>query len=186
MNANEFTIRLKEIAPSKVLLLDCDYGADEADRFIKSFECRRRSQPIGIESNGDSMLELLDKWDISHVEIGPICFHAEPEKFDGHLEIGTIEGDRLVYRPDAKDYVLLDSQNLEHVMVCVSNRRKIVVLSSGTQSRSCMVDSGRSSTLKPRCQCTTVTHIARRHMAANPSMHTPYTRFMGKSMMVIL
>ena len=116
MNANEFTIRLKEIAPSKVLLLDCDYGADEADRFIKSFECRRRSQPIGIESNGDSMLELLDKWDISHVEIGPICFHAEPEKFDGHLEIGTIEGDRLVYRPDAKDYVLLDSQNLEHVM----------------------------------------------------------------------
>lgn len=116
MNADEFTIKLKEIAPAKAVLLGRDYCADEADGFVESFECRRRSEPLGIESNGDSMLDLLDKWDISYVEIGPICFHAEPEQFDGHLEIGTVEGDRLVYRPDTKDYALLDSQNLGHVM----------------------------------------------------------------------
>ncbi len=116
MNADEFVIKLKEIAPAKSVLLGCEYSADEADGFIDSFVCRRRSEPLGIESNGDSMLELLDKWDLSHAEIGPICFHAEPERFEGHLEIGTVEGDRLVYRPDAKDYALLDSQNLAHVM----------------------------------------------------------------------
>lgn len=120
MNADEFTIKLKEIAPTKAILLGCDFGADEADKFIKSFECRRRSDPLGIVSNGDSMLDLLDKWDLSHVEIGPICFHAEPIQFDGHLEIGTLEGDRLVYRHDAKYYALLDSQNLSHVMCDVA------------------------------------------------------------------
>ncbi len=116
MNADEFTIKLKEIAPAKAVLLECGYSADEADSFIESFECRRRSEPLGIESNGDSMLDLLDKWDMSHVEIGPICFHAEPEWFDGHLDIGTVDGDRIAYRFDTRDYVLLDWQDLNHVM----------------------------------------------------------------------
>ena len=121
MNADEFVIKLKNIAPAKSVLLGCDYSADEADGFIDSFVCRRRSEPIGIESNGDSMLELLDKWDISHVEIGPICFHAVPERLESHLEIGIVEGDRLVYRSDARDYALLDSQNLSHVMCAAAS-----------------------------------------------------------------
>lgn len=120
MNADEFVIKLRNIAPAKAALLASDYGSDEADGFIESFECRPRRDPLGIESNDDSMLDLLDKWDISHVKIGPICFHAEPVQFDGHLEIGTVEGDRLVYRPDMKDYVLLDWQDLSHVMCDVA------------------------------------------------------------------
>ena len=110
MNADEFTIKLKEIAPVKMVLLGCGYRADEADDLVRSFECRRRSEPLGIATNGDSMLDLLDKWDISHVEIGPICFHSEPRQFDSRLEIGTVEGDRIVYRPDTKNYALMDFQ----------------------------------------------------------------------------
>jgi hypothetical protein len=122
MNADEFVTKLKEIAPAKAVLLGCGYGADEADSFIKSFECRRRYKPLGIESNDDSMLNLLNKWDISHVVIGPICFHIEPVQFDGYFEIGTIEGDRIVYRPDTKDYVLLDWRDLSHVMCDVASQ----------------------------------------------------------------
>lgn len=116
MKANEFVLRLRELAPAKPVLLGCDYGDDEADEFIESFACRSRSEPLALEPEGDSMLELLKEWDVSHVEIGPISFHSEPERFENHLEIGTVEGDRLVFRPDTKDYVLLDAQNLQHVM----------------------------------------------------------------------
>ncbi len=116
MNADEFVQRLKALAPAKSVLLGCDYSDDEALAFIESFVCKARAEPLSIESKGDSMLELLMKWDLSAVEIGPISFHSEPEAFDNHLEIGTVEGERLVFRPDTKDYVLLDSQNLQHVM----------------------------------------------------------------------
>jgi len=116
MKANEFVRRLRELAPAKPVLLECGYGAEEADRFIASFECRARSEPLGIETHGDSMLELMNGWDLSNVEIGPISFHSEPEQFESHLEVGTIEGDRIAYRLDARDYVLLDWQDLKHVM----------------------------------------------------------------------
>lgn len=116
MKADEFVERLKALAPAKPVLLGCDYGDDEALAFIESFVCQSRAEPLSIESKGDSMLELLTKWDLSAVEIGPIGFHLEPEAFDNHMEIGTVEGDRLVFRPDTKDYFLLDSQNLQHVM----------------------------------------------------------------------
>jgi hypothetical protein len=116
MKADEFVLRLKALAPAKPVLLGCGYGNDEALAFIESFVCQSRAVPLSIASKGDSMLELLTKWDLSAVEIGPISFHSEPEALGNHLEIGTVEGDRLVYRLDAKDYVLLDSQNVQHVM----------------------------------------------------------------------
>jgi len=116
MKANEFVTRLKELAPAKPVLLECGYGDKEADRFIASFACRARSEPLGIEANGDPMLELMNGWDLSHVEIGPISFHSQPEQFESHLEIATVEGDRIAYRPDARDYMLLDWQDLNHVM----------------------------------------------------------------------
>ena len=116
MKANEFVTRLKELAPAKPVLLGCGYGDDEADQFIDSFACRSRSERLGIETNGDPMLELINGWDLSHVEIGPINFHSHPKQFESHLEIGTVEGDRIAYRLDARDYVLLDWRDLNHVM----------------------------------------------------------------------
>lgn len=116
MNANEFVRQLRELAPQKPLLLKCGYGDDEADEFIESFACQSRSKALGIETNGDSVLELLNEWEVSHVEIGPISFHSRPVHLENHLEIGTVEGDRLAYRPSKRDYVLLDCQDLNHVM----------------------------------------------------------------------
>lgn len=121
MNANEFVTKLKELAPAKSTLLECGYGDDEADEFVESFVCRPRIDPLSIDTRGDSMLELISGWDISHVEIGPISFHSRPQTFEGHLEIGTVEGDRLVYRTETKDYALLDSQNLQHVMCAAAS-----------------------------------------------------------------
>ncbi len=64
MKSNEFVTRLKELAPAKPVLLGCDYGDDKADEFIGSFACRPRSEPLAIETIGDSMLELLNEWDV--------------------------------------------------------------------------------------------------------------------------
>lgn len=119
MNADEFVTKLRDLAPTTSVLNECGYPAAEADRFLDSFVCRRRTTPLNIATHGDAMLELIDKWDLSHVEIGPICFHAQPEQFPGHLEIGTIEGDRLVYRKDTKAYALLESPNIARFM-CVA------------------------------------------------------------------
>jgi hypothetical protein len=116
MKAKEFVARLRELAPAKSVLLERGYGNEEADEYIDSFACCPRSVALGIETNNDSMLELMNEWDLSRVEIGGITFHSEPVQFDNQLEIGTLEGDRIAYRLDTRDYVLLDWQNLKHVM----------------------------------------------------------------------
>jgi hypothetical protein len=116
MNAQQFVSKLQELAPAKSVLIGCDYGDEEANDYIESFKCRPRDQLLGIETYGDSMLELVNGWDLSRVEIGPISFHTQPKQFENYLEVGRVEGDRLAFRPDTKDYVLVDSQNLNHVM----------------------------------------------------------------------
>ncbi len=111
MNASDFVTALRNAAPTKQILEECDYGSAEADEFIASFECKRRPVPLGLEPYGDSFLELIDEWDLSSIEIGPICFDFKPSLSDEFLEIGMVEVDRLVYRFAVGDYALLDGDN---------------------------------------------------------------------------
>ncbi len=113
MDPSEFASKLSELAPEKSKLLSADYGDDEADRFIDTFRCIPRESALGIETHDDGLLELMDGWDISNVEIGSLCFLSEPAVLNRHLEVASIESDQLVFCTEGKDYALLDHESGE-------------------------------------------------------------------------
>ncbi len=61
-------------------------------RFRNYFLCRpRATRP----HDDDPLLALLKGWDLSQVEIGMICFLAEPEPMPGKVRVGALEADPL-------------------------------------------------------------------------------------------
>lgn len=121
MNAREFVAHLRALSPEKDLLLECDYEDDEAVEFIDSFACRSRFESLVLDTHDDPMLELLRDWEMAHIEIGPIAFHEVPRKYEHYVEVGTVEGDRLVYRLETRDYGLLDFRNLSVMCLAAKN-----------------------------------------------------------------
>lgn len=116
MNAREFVTRLSETAPTLEALLDHDYTERQAASYVACYNCITRKEPLGIQVNGDPVLELFNYWDLSRVEIGAIVFRSQSTLKEDLFEIGTFEGDRLVYRLRIGDFVLLDWQDLDNVL----------------------------------------------------------------------
>lgn len=116
MNASEFVTRLSGTAPSLEALYEHDYSEKQAASYIACYNCIARKEPLGIQVNGDPVLELFNFWDLSRVEIGAMVFRSQATLKKDLYEIGTLEGDRLVYRLEIGDFVLLDWQDLDNVL----------------------------------------------------------------------
>jgi len=114
MNAADFVTRLKDLAPPKRAIKKHGFDDDEADEFIDSFIAVKREKPLGIQPLGDPMLSLIDEWDLSNIQIGPLSF-VEPYQDQGALTIGVIELDRLAFRSQARDFVVFDRDNENRV-----------------------------------------------------------------------
>lgn len=116
MDAAEFVSSLEGLAPSHDTLSQCGYSEDEANAFLNTFKCRRRSEELAITTYDDPMLELIRGWDIASVEIGSLGFLAEPLDSPDSLIVGRLEADPLAFRKNRSGWVLLDRDDERRVM----------------------------------------------------------------------
>jgi len=110
MEAGEFVSRLAEVAPEKSKLLLSGRSEEGANAVVRRFACPLRHVPLDMETHEDQVLELIKGWDVSAVQIGMLCFLSEPVSSDEHMEIGAVEAEKLVFRFQTRDYVLLEHE----------------------------------------------------------------------------
>lgn len=110
MKAADFVRTLKSVAPRRGALLPPLYPDDEADDFVRAFECILRDTPLNLDTYEDEALELIRGWDVSSVSIGGLHFVAEPIASEHGVLIAVEELDSVVFRPSEGDYVMLDHE----------------------------------------------------------------------------
>jgi hypothetical protein len=119
MEAKEFVDKLKYLAPSMDSMLKRGCSQETAQYIVGTHLAKTRRNPLLMETFNDQMLELVKHWDLSGVEVGPLCFHGEPIAYGDDIEVGTIDLDQLVYCTSTRDYALFDHE-VDRRLMCAA------------------------------------------------------------------
>ncbi len=74
MTANEFAAGLKKCAPSREKMLAEGLSEAEANQFLASFLCSEDSVQSHLNNVSNPVLDLINRFDVSTLEIGMITF----------------------------------------------------------------------------------------------------------------
>ena len=116
MDIKYFAEKLKLLAPPKESLKK--FGVEDSfiDYFISRFYCiPKLDRNIKIYSN-DTILQLLQYYDCSKIEIGAVTFLFEPIEDVSYYQIGNVDADVLILDKMSLKVKVLDYTNVSHVI----------------------------------------------------------------------
>lgn len=111
MNASEFVMKISQLAPEKDLLLNVGYSKERAEAYLQKYNLIERQSLLGLVTNNDQFLELINAWDLSTLPIGPLDFFEFPIVQTDLIELGKLELDKLVFDLKSKEFLLLSYEN---------------------------------------------------------------------------
>ncbi|MCY2964640.1 MAG: hypothetical protein NT069_13565, partial [Planctomycetota bacterium] len=106
MNPIQFAEKLKDAAPSELDLSRCGLSAAEAKAFVHSFICVPRGDAILRDLFSEPLLDLVQNWEASRLEIGMVCFRDQPVVLHGDYCVGSVESDPIVICRESGEVVV--------------------------------------------------------------------------------
>lgn len=124
MNAHQFVVELKQRKPTDEQLESDGWPRTMWDELKSAYECPPRADHLGIDSI-DPLLELIDKYDVSRVEISFIRFEKSPWQIDlpGHGKViifAALDADYLGSSLETGEVFFLDGSNVQYIMDTVA------------------------------------------------------------------
>ena len=96
MKADEFAENLKHCAPDVKRLEEVGLSTSEAQQFLLAFRCDEITSPTATNLTGDPLIDLVNLYDVSTIEIGPITFVQPILERDQSWLVGKDEDATLV------------------------------------------------------------------------------------------
>ncbi len=133
MKAEEFVVKLKEIAPTEEELISRGYTSSEhIKRCLISYNAvKRESNPLVIPNGMDELLRLVTEYDCNTVELGMVCltdsFNDLFTEFEDYYLVGVDEVDYLVISKKTGEVLILDRFEQTFVICyCAANGAKFL------------------------------------------------------------
>lgn len=122
MEAAEFAEKLRRCAPDTKKLEAVGLSASEAHQFLLAFQCNRSTSSNVTNSAGDSLIDLVNLYDVSTVEIGPITLVQPIVEQDQFWLVGRDEVAYVVIDKASREVLVneLDTAN-SVTMRCAEN-----------------------------------------------------------------
>jgi hypothetical protein len=95
MTANQFAEALLACAPPVEKLLQVGLSPQEAQEFRSSYFCKSRPNAV-FKPGRDALIELVENYDLSGVEVASLRFAEHPEDHGAVLRLGTFDSDLLI------------------------------------------------------------------------------------------
>ena len=124
MTADDFVSRLRAAQPTRISLRSAGVPEEIIDEIRASYCFVRRQRPQGLQGH-DPVIDLLDRYDASTVDIGSIKFRATPQPQrcrDGIpvLIFADFEADALALDDSSHQIWSLDGCKLSFVMMTLA------------------------------------------------------------------
>ena len=113
MDAQKFVNELRQLAPPSEKLAEKGVSPEGIERALKSYLCVEKE---GLELQGDPILDLITRYDLSSVEIGMVRFADEPIQLDGSMYIGEVEVDPILMDISSREIYVVDRDAHNHIM----------------------------------------------------------------------
>jgi hypothetical protein len=124
MMADEFVAQLMLCAPQVDELYSIGFSQEEAKRFIESYVCLKRADPIEVSN---PLLQLVSAYDTSKIEIGMVHFLSAIVENGGSWQIGQVEIDPLVIDKASEEVCVVNGSNAENILWnCAQNAGKFL------------------------------------------------------------
>ena len=123
MTPKEFIKQVESFRPTKQELLNSGIDEDGIERILNGYVILPRHEPINIGINDNFYRDLIGEYDISNIEIGPICFPEIPSSLNPNQLIIAYDCTApIVVDKSTDEVLLLDMNEPTHVMAsCAKN-----------------------------------------------------------------
>lgn len=120
MKAKDFLDRLEALKPTPNELNESGIPEESHAIFIDAYEASMN--PNIQYHNDDPVLDLIENYDASKLEIGMVTFSEPRDLHENLLQIGRFEEDALCLNSNNGEVVVVDGNEPEHLMwKCSSN-----------------------------------------------------------------
>jgi hypothetical protein len=119
---SEFPRRLATVGPTELALEQAGVTPVNCDRFARAFRCIERTT-TGTDNgrtvssyHSDSIGWLLERWDLSAVEIGMFHFLPHAILLPYGIQIGEVEVDPVITRSNSEEVIVIDRDDPSHIL----------------------------------------------------------------------
>ena len=127
MKKDEFVFRLKQLAPSREDYHRLNFSDDSITELIKRFECNPLNNDLFNSIKNDEILELLNTYDCSKVEIGLLNLNKTVQEFPNYYLIGKIDSDIIALNKITLEIETLDHEGRNHLLwSCAASSKRFL------------------------------------------------------------
>lgn len=124
---SNFIENLKALQPSREILLTYNLPADYINELMKNFECQVKKQIRRNIISDDVILNLLNQFDCSTIQIGLITLSQEAIEKEDYYLLGHVELDLLSLNKITKEIEVRDHDDNSHIIwKCASSSLKFL------------------------------------------------------------
>ena len=121
MEAKEFLKALSKVAPKKEDFDKYNLPDQYVNQSLETYVCSRKEYNDVLSGN-NTVLQLLNLYDCSKMEIGNVRFLKDAIEFDDYFEIGSVEIDILVLNKITLEIEVRDHDSVDYVIwPCTAN-----------------------------------------------------------------